>query len=149
LFDIYGYSVMTRLKLAINTPFLAASLLLLCQAPLLAQEGEPTDGAATDPAPAAADPAQVETDRAPAADAVSAAAIAEMLEMLKDQQSQLDDQKRQLNTHQQLIATLQGEAEAELAAEKETITKQALQIEEQRKAMTSMQTQIDQINQKK
>ena len=133
---------MTRLRLAINTPFLAASLLLLCQAPLQAQDGESSDSAAHDPAPVAADPA-------PAAAAASAAALAELHDMLKDQQSQLNDQKQQLSTQQQLIATLQGEAQVELAAEKDTISKQALQIDEQRKTMASMQTQIDQINQKK
>ena len=126
---------MTRLRLAINTPFLAASLLLLCQTPLQAQDGESTDSTAPDPAPAAA--------------AASAAALAELLDMLKDQQSQLDDQKRQLSTQQQLITTLQGHSESELKAGKDTIAKQALQIEAQRKSMASMQTQIDQINQKK
>ena len=154
---------MTRSRLAINTPFLAASLLLLCQAPLLAQEGEPTEPAdadpapvvadpapkAADPAPVAADPAPVAADPAPAAAVATAASVAKLLDMLKDQQSQLDDQKQQLTTQQQLIVTLQGESKAELAAEKETIAKQAEQLEGQRKAMVAMQTQIDQINQKK
>ncbi len=133
---------MTRLRLAINTPFLAASLLLLCQTPLQAQDGESTDPADADPAPVAADPA-------PATATASAAALADLLDMLKKQQSQLDDQKRQLSTQQQLITTLQGHAENELQAEKDITAKQAQQIEAQRKAMASMQTQIDQINQKK
>ena len=128
---------MTRSKLPINAPLLAASLLLLCQTSLLAQEGEPTD-----PEPVAADPA-------PVAAAATAASIAKLLSMLNDQQSQLDDQKRLLTTQQQLIATLQGVAEVELAAEKDTTAKQAEQLEAQRKVMVSMQTQIDQINQKK
>ncbi len=154
---------MTRLRLAINTPFLAASLLLLCQTPLLAQESEPTEPADADPAPVAADPAPVAidpepvaidpepvaTDPEPAAAVATAASVAKLFDMLKEQQSQLDDQKRQLSTQQQFIVTLQGEAQAELAAEKETIAKQAEQIEDQRKAMVTMQTQIDQINQKK
>jgi hypothetical protein len=161
---------MTQSRLAINTPFLAASLLLLCQAPLLAQEGEPTEPADADPAPVVADPAPVAadpepvaadpepvatdpepvaTDPEPAAAVATAASVAKLFDMLKDQQSQLDDQKRQLTTQQQFIVTLQGEAQAELAAEKETIAKQAEQIEDQRKAIVTMQTQIDQINQKK
>ncbi len=161
---------MTRPRLVINTPFLTASLLLLCQTPLLAQEVEPTDPANADPAPVAADPAPAvddpeptaadpepaaadpepaAADPEPAAAVASAAALTELLDMLKDQQSQLDDQKRQLSTQQQLITTLQGHAESELQAGKDTISKQTLQLEEQRRAMVSMQTQIDQINQKK
>ena len=161
---------MTRSKLTINTPFLAASFLLLCQTPLLAQDGESTDLDAADTAPVAAesepaavDPAPVSDDPAPVADepapaaadpapvaaVATAASMAKLLDMLKDQQSQLDDQKKQLTTQQQHIVTLQGDSKAELASEKETNAKQALQLEEQRKAMALMQTQIDQINQKK
>jgi hypothetical protein len=182
---------MTRSRLPINTPLLAASLLLLCQTPLLAQEGDSTDldaadtapvaaesepaavdpapvsddpapvaddpapvadepaPVADDPAPAADDPAPAAADPAPVAAVATAASVAKLLDMLKEQQSQLDDQKLQLSTQQQLITTLQGEAQVELAAEKDMIAKQAEQLEAQRKSMVSMQTQIDQINQKK
>ena len=125
---------MKRSRLLVNKPLLTVALLLLCQTPLLAQEVDSSDSADADPAPAAA--------------AASAVSMADLLGMLKDQQSQLDDQKRQLGEQQQLIATLQGRATTELTAGKETIAKQAQQIEEQRQAMASMQTQIDQINQK-
>ena len=161
---------MTRSRLTTYTPFLAASFLLLWQTPLLAQDGESTDLDAADTAPVAAesepaavDPAPVSDDPAPVADepapaaadpapvaaVATAASMAKLLDMLKDQQSQLDDQKQQLTTQQQHIVTLQGDSKAELASEKETNAKQALQLEEQRKAMALMQTQIDQINQKK
>ena len=124
--------------------------------PVPAAANESTDTAATDPAQTAsestdspdADPALVATDPAPVAATESAANMAELLGMLKDQQSQLDDQKRQLSGQQQLITTLQDQATTELAAETEKVAKQAQLIEEQRQAMVSMQTQIDQINQK-
>ncbi len=67
--------------------------------------------------------------------------------MLTDQQSQLDDQSQQLEEQQQLIATLRGQAQDEIAAGRDTIAEQSQQIEDQRRAMVSMQTQIDQINQ--
>jgi len=161
---------MNRSRHLINTPFLAAALLLLWQAPSLAQGGESTDAAAADPAPAAADtapaaadpapvaadpapaaadPAPVAADPAPAASVATAASLAKLLDMLNDQQSQLDDQKRELGAQQQLIATLQTQATADLALEKDTVAKQAEQLEQQRQTMASMQTQIDQINQKK
>ena len=161
---------MNRSRHLINTPFLAAALLLLWQAPSLAQGGESTDAAAADPAPAAADtapaaadpapvaadpapaaadPAPVAADPAPAASVATAASLAKLLDMLNDQQSQLDDQKRELGAQQQLIATLQTQATADLALEKDTVAKQEEQLEQQRRTMESMQTQIDQINQKK
>jgi len=108
-------------------------LLLLCQAPLLAQDGQSTP----------ADDAE-----APPAAAASAVTVADLLDMLNDQQSQLDEQKRQLAKQSEFIETLHAQATSELTAEKETIAKQAQQIEEQRRSMASMQTQIDQISQK-
>ena len=60
--------------------------------------------------------------------------------MLIDQQSQLDDQSQQLEEQQQLIATLRGQAEDEIAAGRDTIAEQSQQIEDQRRAMVSMQT---------
>ncbi len=126
---------MNRLRLLANKPCLTVALLLICQTPLMAQEGQSTNSADTEPAPAAA--------------AAAAVSIAELLDMLNKQQSQLDDQKQQLVEQQKLIATLQGQATTELAEEKDKNAKQAQQIEEQRQSMASMQTQIDQINQKK
>jgi len=152
---------MTRSRLTNNTAFLAASMLLLWQAPLLAQDVEPTKAAdpapasadpvpvAADPAPVAADPAPKAADPAPAAAVATAASLAKLLDMLNDQQTQLDDQKRELGAQQQLIATLQNQGTAELALEKDTVAKQEEQLEQQRRTMASMQTQIDQINQKK
>jgi len=134
--------------------------------PAPAAASEPTDSAAADPTPAAAsestdsadaDPVpaaaseptdSAEADPVPAAAAVSVVSMVDLLGMLKDQQSQLDDQKRQLSEQQQLIATLEVQTTTELAAETEKVAKQAQQIEEQRQSMVSMQTQIDQINQK-
>jgi hypothetical protein len=101
----------------------------------MAQEGQSTNSADTDPAPPAA--------------AAAAVSLSELLDMLKKQQSQLDDQKQQLVEQQKLIATLQGQATTELTEEKDKNAKQAQQIEEQRQSMASMQTQIDQISQKK
>jgi len=149
---------MTRSKLIINTPLLAALFLLFCQAPLLAQDGESTDTGAADPAPVAADPEPAakadpepaaKADPEPAVAVATAASVAKLLDMLNDQQSQLDDQKRALGAQQLLIATLQEKSMAELAAEKEIVAEQAQRLDEQRKYMVSMQTQIDQINQKK
>ncbi len=126
------------------------------QADLTPAASESTDSAAADPAPVATDPApaasestdSADADPAPAATAVSVVSLADLLGMLKDQQSQLDDQKRQLSEQQQLITTLNDQATTELTAETEKVAKQAQQIEEQRQTMVSMQTQIDQINQK-
>jgi len=115
---------MKRLRLLVNKPCLTVALLLLYQTPLMAQEGQSTESADTDRAP----PATV--------------SLSDLLDMLNKQQSQLDDQKQQLVEQQNLIATLQGQATVELAAEQDKNAKQAQQIEEQ-------QTQIDQINQKK
>ena len=159
---------MNRSTLLINIPVLTATLMLLYQTPLLAQEGEPTEPADASPAPAAPDPATADADPAPtdaaaapaASDLEPAAAeapaitVADLHDMLTDQQSQLEDQQsqlegqqRDLEEQQQLIATLRGRAEDEIAAGKETISAQAQQIEDQRRDMASMQTQIDQINQ--
>ena len=124
---------MNRSRHLIYTPSLSAVLLLLCQAPLLAQDGQSTP----------ADDAE-----APPAAAASAVTVADLLDMLNDQQSQLDEQKRQLAKQSEFIETLHAQATSELTAEKETIAKQAQQIEEQRRSMASMQTQIDQISQK-
>ncbi len=122
---------MKRLRLLVNKPYLTIALLLLYQVPLMAQEGQSTESA--------------DTDRAPPA----AVSLSDLLDMLNKQQSQLDDQKQQLVEQQNLIATLQGQATVELAAEQDKNAKQAQQIEEQRQSMASMQTQIDQISQKK
>jgi hypothetical protein len=126
---------MKRLRLLVNKPCLTVALLLLYHTPLMAQEGQSTNSADTDPAPPAA--------------AAAAVSLSELLDMLKKQQSQLDDQKQQLVEQQKLIATLQGQATTELTEEKDKNAKQAQQIEEQRQSMASMQTQIDQISQKK
>jgi hypothetical protein len=108
---------------------------------------DPAPSAIADSAPVAiADPAPAAiADPAPVAAAVS---LADLLDMLKDQQSQLEDQKRQLEAQTKIITSLQVQVTTDMTAEKETITKQAQQIEEQRQSMASMQTQIDQINQK-
>ena len=80
-----------------------------------------SEPATAEAAPAAAD-AEPSASAAPVAAAagVSAIAMSDVLDMLKRQQAQLDEQKRQLEEQQQLIAALQGQAETELAAEKET-----------------------------
>jgi hypothetical protein len=104
--------------------------------------------AVTDAEPATTDAAPTASAAAVAAAGVSAIAMSDVLDMLQRQQAQLDEQKRQLEEQQRLIVVLQGATETELAAEKEIVAAQAVQIEDQRKAMASLQTQIDQINQK-
>ena len=133
---------MKHSTLLVNMPSLIVALLLLHQTPLLAQEGQSDESALAAPAPPAA--------------AAAIVSVSDVLDMLKKQQSQLDDQeqqlidqKQQLIEHQKIFATLQGQAETELTAEKDKNAKQAQRLEEQRQAMVSMQTQIDQINQKK
>ncbi len=161
---------MNRSRLLIKVPVLTATLLLLGQTPLLAQEGEPTEPTDADPAPAAADsapaaaeptpaatdPAPADADSGPAAAATPAVTVTDLHEMLtgqqsrlEDQQSQLEGQQRQLEEQQQLIATLQGRATTELEAARDTIAEQEQQIREQRQDMASMQTQIDQISQRR
>jgi hypothetical protein len=88
------------------------------------------------------------TNNSAASAAVAAVTVAQLYDMLKKQQSQLDAQQKQIEEQKQLIATLQGESDTELQAEKDTNAKQAEEIETTRVAMATMQTQLDQINQK-
>ena len=108
---------MKRSRLLVNKPYLIVALLLLYQTPLMAQEGQSTNSADTDPAPPAA--------------AAAAVSMSELLDMFNKLQSQLDDQKQQLLEQQKLIATLQGVATTELTEEMDKNTKQAQQIEEE------------------
>jgi len=152
---------MQRLRLLVNTPYLAVALLLLCQTPLMAQDGQSSTPADTGQAPpdtsqSPADTAQTppDTSQTPADTAQTppeTVSLSELLDMLKKQQEQLDAQNQQILAQQALIVALQGESTTELAAlaaEKEKNAKQAQQIEEQRQSMASLQTQLDQITQK-
>jgi len=120
---------MNRSSVFIKTISLIAALMLLCRTPLLAQEGQSTSPAGAGSTPSAA------------------VTMTQLVDMLAAQQSQIDKQTRRLDEQQQLIVALQGEAETELASEKQMVAAQATQIEEQRQAMASLQTQIDQLNQ--
>jgi hypothetical protein len=124
---------------------------------------QPSDDSSTEanadvPAEATPDAAAGTTAQAPvnspaatgsgATAAIAAVTVAQLYDMLKKQQSQLDAQQKQIEVQKQLIATLQGESDTELQAEKDTNAKQAEEIETTRVAMATMQTQLDQINQK-
>ena len=121
------------------TPLLCVAL-LLSQSPLHAQATDPTPVAGADPVPVAAG-----ADPVPAA---AGAKLADLLDMLKDLQAQVDKQKRQLDEQTRTISSLQDLVTTDIKAGKETIARQAQRIEEQRQSMASIQTQIDQINQK-
>jgi hypothetical protein len=113
--------------------------ILLCQPPVLAQEADSASVAAAGAGATSAgdvSPAESKTAGAAAA-AVAAVSTSDLLAMFNKQQAQLDAQK-------QRIALLSSQLDDESRQEKETIAKQAQQIEEQRTAMQSMQTQIDQ-----
>jgi len=156
--NAHGITDMNRSNVPTNFVLLTAASLLMCGTPLWAQEGQSTEAAAVEveAAPAEVEAAPATTDAEPSASAApvaaaagaSAIAMSDVLDMLKRQQAQLDEQKRQLEEQQRLIVVLQGATETELAAEKKIVAAQAEQIEDQRKAMASLQTQIDQINQK-
>jgi hypothetical protein len=112
------------------------------EAPARIDQPVKTEATTDSTAESTADVAPAESKSSGAAALVAAAAVtavstSDLLAMFNKQQAQLDAQK-------QRIALLSSQLDDESRQEKETIAKQAQQIEEQRTAMLSMQTQIDQ-----
>jgi hypothetical protein len=78
--------------------------------------------------------------------AESAVTMNELLKMLQDQQAQLNAQSEQISTQSQLISELRAQSDGTVADQKQKLIEQENRIDEQRKAMQSMQARIDELS---